>query len=176
MSWRIPITIFAICAGVLSFDSPTFAKPSSSDEYRVLSNKEIGLSLNRVQGFIDEGDVFFSKKDYAKAREKYDKARDMSRLLLGFYSDLSTSFKGIDVRIPREMDKNSRQVLLMLSKANLRLSSLFRKSNQADLAVPLLVEVVRISSPANKEGQEAYQALLELGFVDTPYRGAKRRF
>ena len=27
---------------------------------------------------------------------------------------------------------------------------------------------------AKPEGQEAYQALFELGFVSTPYRGAKR--
>ena len=64
----------------------------------------------------------------------------------------------------------------MLSKANLRLATLFRKTNKPELAVPLLVEVVRISSPANEEGQKAYQALVELGFVDTPYRGAKKRF
>ena len=94
-------------------------------------------------------------------------------LLLGFYSDLSTSFKGLDARIPREMDSNSRKVLSLLTKANLRLVALFRKTDRTELAVPLLVEVVRISSPSNLDGQKAYQLLFELGFVNTPFSGAK---
>ncbi len=175
MVWRIPFAIFAIIAGFLFPSVSSLAESSSSDEYRVLSKKEIGLSLNTVESFIADGDDLFAKKDFKEARKKFDKARDMSRLLLGFYSDLSSSFKGIDARIPREMDSNSRKVLRLLSKANLRLATLFRKTNQSDLAVPLLVEVVRITSPANEEGQKAYQALVELGFVDTPYRGAKKR-
>ena len=175
MSWRISFTILAFFAGLLSPLSMTLAEPDSSNDYRVLSKKEIGLSLKTVKSFISDGDDLFAKGDYSKARKKFDRARDMSRLLLGFYSDLSLSFKGIDARIPREMDKNSREVLLLLSQANLRLATLFRKTNQADLAVPLLVEVVRITSPANEEGQEAYQSLIELGFVDTPYRGGRKR-
>ena len=73
------------------------------------------------------------------------------------------------------MDSNSRKVLRLLSKANLRLAMLFRKTDQPELAVPLLVEVVRITSPANEDGQKAYQQLLDLGFVDTPFRGARKR-
>jgi len=175
MGWRIPFTLFAIIAGLLFPPIPNYAETSSSENYKVLSREEIGLSLKTVEGFIKDGDELFLKGNFVNARKKFDKARDMSRLLLGFYSDLSSSFKGMDARIPREMDSNSRKVLLLLSKANLRLATLFRKTNQSDLAVPLLVEVVRITSPATDEGQQAYQALLELGFVDTPFRGARKR-
>ena len=100
----------------------------------------------------------------------------MSRLLVGFYSDLSSSFKGLDARIPREMDSNSRKVLSLISKTNLRLAALFRKTNRTELAVPLLVEVVRLVTPAKPEGQKAYQGLLELGFVDTPYAAMRKNF
>jgi len=37
----------------------------------------------------------------------------------------------------------------------------------------VLVEVVRLMTPAKPEGQKAYQSLLELGFVDTPFRGGQ---
>jgi hypothetical protein len=40
------------------------------------------------------------------------------------------------------------------------------------VAVPLLVEVVKIMTPAREEGRKAYQSLVELGFVTTPYTAA----
>ena len=52
------------------------------------------------------------------------------------------------------------------------LAALLRRMNQPEVAVPLLVEVVQIMTPASPMGQKAYQNLLELGFVTTPYAGA----
>ncbi len=40
------------------------------------------------------------------------------------------------------------------------------------MAVPVLVEVVKLMTPAKLQGQKAYQSLLELGFVETEFRGA----
>ncbi len=175
MSWGISLTALAISSSFLFSAVPSFAESLKAEDYRVLSTKEIGLSLNSVDNLIKEGDAFFLKEDFASARKKFDKARDMSKLLLGFYSDLSSSFKGLDLRIPREMDSNSRKVLSSLSEANLRLASLFRKTNKSALAVPLLVEVVRISNPSSPKGQLAYQQLFELGFVNTPFLERDKR-
>ena len=36
----------------------------------------------------------------------------------------------------------------------------------------VLVEVVKLMTPAKPQGQKAYQSLLELGFVETEFRGA----
>ena len=57
----------------------------------------------------------------------------------------------------------------LLVEANLRLAALFRRQNQPEVAVPLLVEVVKSMTPASDPGRRAYQQLLELGFVTTPY-------
>ena len=57
-------------------------------------------------------------------------------------------------------------------KPNLRLAALFRRQNQPEVAVPVLVEVVKLMTPAKPQGQKAYQSLLELGFVETEFRGA----
>ncbi len=173
MSWRIPITVLAISTSFFFPCVSLIAGDSNSYDYRVLANEEIRLSLKSVEKLLIEGDKFFIKENYSSARMNFDKARDMSKLLLDFYNDLSTSFKGVDSRIPREMNANSRKALSLLSKSNLRLAVLFRKTNKAELAVPLLVEVIRISSASNQDGQKAYQLLLELGFVDTPYVGVK---
>ena len=72
------------------------------------------------------------------------------------------------------MDSNGRNALASLAKANLRLASLFRKKNQPEVAVPLLIEVVRTLTPAKPDGQKAYQELVELGFANTPYGGARK--
>ena len=37
--------------------------------------------------------------------------------------------------------------------------------------MPLLVEIIRLMSPNSSEGKEAYDNLLQLGFVDTAYKG-----
>ncbi len=132
------------------------------------------VKTTNVENYIKKGDFYFSKGDLVKARKEFDKARSMSKQLLGFYRDLSSSFKGLDARIPREMDSNGRIALEKLAKVNLRLAALFRKKNQPEVAVPLLIEVVRVMSPAKAEGQKAYQTLVELGFADTPYGGARK--
>ena len=102
----------------------------------------------------------------------YDSAREASTLLLGFYRNLSGSFRGLDARIPREMNTKGSEVMELLAETNLRLAALFRRQNQPQMAVPLLVEVITRMTPAKPQGQKAYQSLLELGFVETEFRGA----
>ena len=84
----------------------------------------------------------------------------------GEKADLSgANLSGADLRsdfLPR-----ANLIAANLSDADLRGACL-------EDAVPLLVEVVRLTTPAKPEGQKAYQSLIELGFVDTPYLGARR--
>ena len=44
-------------------------------------------------------------------------------------------------------------------------------NKKPDVAVPLLVETIRIMSPNSPEGKEAYKTLMQLGFVETSYKG-----
>jgi thiazole synthase ThiGH ThiG subunit len=67
------------------------------------------------------------------------------------------------------MDDKGRETLNLLAEANLRLAALFRRQNQPEVAIPLLVEVVKTMTPTNETGRKAYQQLVELGFVVTPY-------
>ena len=67
------------------------------------------------------------------------------------------------------MDQKGREAIEKLSQANLRLAAVYRRQNQAEVAVPLLVEVVKLMTPASPDGRKAYQQLLEIGFVSTPY-------
>jgi hypothetical protein len=127
------------------------------------------LSLDGVRTLLARGDAAAAAGRLTEARGFYDQARDLCRRLLGFYRDLSGSFRGLDARIPREMDQKGRETLTLLSQANLRLAAVFRRLNQPEVAVPLLVEVVKVMTPTSEEGRKAYQGLVEIGFVATPY-------
>nr|WP_254216722.1 hypothetical protein [Synechococcus sp. CCY 9618] len=133
-------------------------QPASSD-----------FDIAAVKSLLSRGDAAVASGNLAEGRRLYDLARDASRRLLGFYRDISGSFRGLDARIPREMDDKGRETLTLLAEANLRLAALFRRQSQPEVAIPLLVEVVKTMTPTNELGRRAYQQLVELGFVATPY-------
>ncbi len=175
MRCRLPMTVFALLAGLNLAPACVLAQTNSDSSLKVLSQPETGFNVTSVEALMRKGDKAESRGDLVQARLHYDQARDASKKLLNFYRDLSGSFRGLDARIPREMDSKGRNALVILSKVNLRLAALFRRQNQPEVAVPLLVEVVRLMTPAKPEGQKAYQGLVELGFADTPYKAVKLR-
>ena len=96
---------------------------------------------------------------------------DLAKQLAGFYRDLNGSFKGLDARIQLEMEKKGRKSIKIWAQSNARLASLYKRKKQSEVAVPLLVEIVRLMTPNSPEGKEAYENLLQLGFVETSYKG-----
>ncbi len=127
------------------------------------------FNLAAVNALIAKGDAAAAAGNLGEARKNFDQARDLNRGLLGWYRDLSGSFRGLDARIPREMDQKGRESLETLAQINLRLAAVFRRQNQPEVAVPLLVEVVKVMTPASDLGRKAYQTLVEIGFAATPY-------
>ena len=154
-----------------SYMNLSYAESKNPNEYKVLSNSNKKLSISDVQDYLTKGDNFVTNGDFEKAKLTYDKARNLARQLAGFYRDLNGSFKGLDARIPAEMDKKGRKSIKVWAQSNARLASLYKRKKQPEVAVPLLVEIIRLMSPNSPEGKEAYENLLELGFVETKYRG-----
>ena len=142
---------------------------AQQEPQKALESSGSALNLEAVRTLLVRGDAAAASGNLAEARKLYDQARDACRRLLGFYRDLSGSFRGLDARIPREMDQKGREALETMAQANLRLAAVFRRQNQPEVAVPLLVEVVKVMTPANPEGRKAYQNLMEIGFASTPY-------
>ena len=142
---------------------------AQSEPTKALEGTGSPFNLSAVNNLLARGDAAAASGNLNEARRLYDQARDACRRLLGFYRDLSGSFRGLDARIPREMDSKGREALETMARANLRLAAVFRRQNQPEVAVPLLVEVVKVMTPANDDGRKAYQQLVELGFASTPY-------
>ena len=69
------------------------------------------------------------------------------------------------------MQRKGKETLQILAKTNGRLASLYLETEKPEVAVPLLIETIRIMSPNSPEGKEAYERLIQLGFVETKYKG-----
>ena len=165
------IPIFFIFLGIFPSTNSILANNEDANKYKILSSSNKKLSTSNVKSYLEEGDSFIEKGDFEKAKDSYDKARNLARQLSGFYRDLNGAFRGLDARVPREMDTKGRKSIQAWAEANARLAALYKRKDQPEVAVPLLVEIIRLMSPSSSEGKEAYEELNQLGFVDTPFKG-----
>ena len=165
------IPILFIFFGNFSFKNLVHAEIKNPKEYKVLSNNGEKLSISNVEYYLKKGDKFIKNGDFDKAKDSYLDARNLAKQLASFYADLNKAFKGVDARIPNEMQRRGKETLQILAQSNGRLASLYLKTEKPEVAVPLLVETIRIMSPNSPEGKKAYQRLLQIGFVETKYNG-----
>ena len=165
------ISLLFVIFGFCLNENLVHAGNENSKSYKVLSTNNKKLSIASVEYYLKEGDEFIKNGDFDEAKDSYIDARKLAKQLASFYSDLNSSFKGIDARIPNEMQRKGKETLQILAETNARLASLYLKTEKPEVAVPLLVETIRIMSPNSPEGKEAYERLLQLGFVETKYKG-----
>ena len=165
------IPILFIFLGNFSYKNYAFAEIKNPKDYKVLSNSGKKLSILNVEYYLEKGDKYINKGDYDKAKDSYLNARKLAKQLASFYSDLNKAFKGLDARIPTEMQRRGKETLQVLAESNGRLASLYLKTEKPEVAVPLLVETIRIMSPDSPQGKKAYERLIQLGFVETEYKG-----
>ena len=165
------IPIIFIFLGLPTYMNLSYAESKNPNEYKVLSSENEKLSISDVKEYLNEGDNLIENGDFEKAKKAYDKARNLAKQLAGFYRDLNASFKGLDARVPLEMEQKGRKSIKIWAQSNARLASLYKRKKQPEVAVPLLVEIIRLMTPNSIEGKEAYENLLQLGFVETIYKG-----
>ena len=165
------IPILLILFGNISYKNIVQAEVKKPKEYKALSNDGKKLSISNVKYYINQGDKFIKNGNFENAKTSYLDARRLAKQLASFYSDLNTAFIGIDARIPNEVQKKGKATLQILAESNERLVSLYLKTEKPEVAVPLLIETIRIMSPNSQEGKEAYEKLIQLGFVETKYKG-----
>ena len=165
------IPFLFIFIGVFPYQNLVRAEVNNPEEYKALSTNNKKLSIANVEFYLKEGDKFIKNGDFEEAKDSYESARKLATQLASFYSDLNKAFIGVDARIPNEMQKKGKKTLQILAKSNSRLAALYVRNKKPEVAVPLLIENIRIMSPNSKEGKEAYEILKQLGFVETTYKG-----
>ena len=165
------IPILLIFLGFFPYKNILQAGAENPNNYKLLSSNNKKLSISNVEFYINQGDEFIKNGDFDNAKNSYLDARKLATQLASFYSDLNSSFIGVDARIPNEMQEKGKATLQILAESNSRLAAFYIRNDTPEAAVPLLIEIIRVMSPNSPEGKGAYTSLLELGFVETKYRG-----
>lgn len=135
------------------------------------------LSLKGGERLMSEAMSAVGTQNYPTAIKKFQDARQVFNQLSNFHQQLSTSFSGIDNRIADNQRRKAAETAEMRDQATYQLALVHRAQNQSELAVPLLIQIIRSQNPTRDLGKKAYQQLFELGFVDgafpsTPGAGA----
>ncbi len=127
------------------------------------------LSIQGGQRLMTEASGAISNQNYTVAAQKLQESRQIFNQLSNFYQQLGSSFAGIDIRLADSNRTKAVETAQMRDEATYRLALVHRAQNKPELAVPLLIQIIRSQQPTRDLGKKAYQQLLELGFVDTPF-------
>jgi hypothetical protein len=127
------------------------------------------LSMAGGERLMQEAEQAISGQNYSLAAEKLQEARKVYNQLSNFYQDLNSSFSGIDIRVSDSQRQKALATAQKRDEATYQLALVHRALNQPELAVPLLVQIIKSQNPTRELGKKAYQQLFELGFVDTAY-------
>jgi hypothetical protein len=143
--------------------------PTDPNNLRPLTQDSSLLSVQGGQRLMTEASSAISDQNYALATQKLQESRQIFNQLSNFYQQLGSSFAGIDIRLAESHRTKAVETAQMRDEATYRLALVHRAQNKPELAVPLLIQIIRSQQPTRDLGKKAYQQLLELGFVDAPY-------
>jgi hypothetical protein len=153
-------------------DSPNQAQPLDPTDPNVIrpATQDNGLlSVSGGQRLMSEASSAVSSQNYTLAANKLQEARQVFNQISNFYQELASSFSGIDNRLADSQRKKALDTAQMRDDATYQLALVHRAQNRPELAVPLLVQIIRSQNPTRDLGKRAYQQLFELGFVDAPF-------
>ncbi|HEY9691504.1 MAG TPA: hypothetical protein V6D15_04830 [Oculatellaceae cyanobacterium] len=150
---------------------PTQPDLSDPNNLRPLTQSNSILSQQGGKRLMTEALSAASSQNYAVAVKKLQDARQVFNQLSNFYQQLNTSFSAIDNRIADSQRRKAVEAADMRDQATYQLALVHRAQNQSELAVPLLIQIIRSQNPTRDLGKKAYQQLFEIGFVDAPFSG-----
>ena len=127
------------------------------------------FSIEGGNRLMQEAEQAIDSQQYDLAAEKLQSARQVFNQLSNFYLQLFNSFSGIDNAAADSHRKKALDTSIARDRATYQLALVHRAQNQPELSIPLLVQIVTSQSPGIGLGKQAYEQLLEIGFVDTPY-------
>ncbi|WP_414575970.1 hypothetical protein [Anabaena sp. CCY 9402-a] len=143
--------------------------PNSPNNLRPTAQNNSLMSIEGGDRLMTEAAQAVTAQNYPLAAKKLQEARQVYNQLSNFYQDLNSSFSGIDNRVSDSQRQKAFLTAQKRDEATYQLALVHRAQNQPELAVPLLVQIIKSQNPTRELGKKAYQQLFELGFVDAPY-------
>ena len=146
---------------------------TDSSSMRSLAQDSSILTLQAGQKIAQEGTVAYNSGNFILAVKKFQEARQVFNQLSNFHQELVTAFAGLDSKISASARDRALRSAQARDEATYNLARAYRASKQADLAVPLLVQVLKSQQAQRELGQKSYTELLQIGFVDLPFSGQR---
>ncbi|MEY2983753.1 MAG: hypothetical protein RLZZ568_370 [Cyanobacteriota bacterium] len=140
-----------------------------TSELRPLSHDSSFLSVVGGKRLMTEAEVAINEEQYTTALEKLQQARKVFNQLSNFHLQLANSLSGISTPLFEEQRLAALETGQLRDEATYRLALVHRANNEAELAVPLLIQIIRSQNPTTDLGRKSYQQLYEIGFVASPF-------
>ncbi|HEY9889674.1 MAG TPA: hypothetical protein V6D02_14810 [Candidatus Obscuribacterales bacterium] len=141
----------------------------SSEVRRVDQVATSEFSIPYADQLTAEATTAIASQQYPAAIAKLNESRELYNQLSLFYQELAQMFFGIDTRQNRSNRDRAVEAAQKRDQATYQLALIHRAQNEPELAVPLFMEVLRSQQPTRTLGEQAYQQLFEMGFVEAPY-------
>jgi len=146
---------------------------TDSSSMRSLAQDNSILTLQAGQKIAQEGTAAYNSGNFPLAVKKFQEARQVFNQLSNFHQELVGAFAGLDSKISASARDRALRSAQARDEATYDLARAYRGSKQADLAVPLLVQVLKSQQAQRELGQKAYTELLQIGFVDLAFSGQR---
>ncbi|ACB51074.1 unknown [Crocosphaera subtropica ATCC 51142] len=165
----------SVSAQIVAQETPSDATevpsddPSDPNNLRPLTQADSLLSLQGGEKLMNEATEAINQENYDLAVSKLQQARKVFNQLSNFHLQLANSFSGIDTNVYDAQRASALETGQMRDSATYQLALVHRAQDQPELAVPLLVQIIRSQNPTTDLGKKSYQQLYELGFVDVPF-------
>lgn len=140
-----------------------------ADVARPLNQDDNPTGIRAAELLMVEAETAYSAGDYGIAVARLQTARETLNTSSSYYQSLFTTFTGIDSRVSNEMREKALEAAELRDQASLQQALAYQAQQQSNLAIPLLVEVLRSQNPTRDLGKQAYDQLLEIGFVAQPF-------
>jgi DNA polymerase III psi subunit len=127
------------------------------------------LTVDAGDRLVAEASDAISAQNYPLAITKFQEARTLYGQVAGYYQDLAGMFIGIDNGQAESNRTLARDAAQKRDQTTYQLALLYRSQNRPEDAIPLLMDILRSQQPTRELGQQAYQQLYELGFVEAPF-------
>ncbi len=138
-------------------------------QFRALEQPSSSLSVFRAEQLAAEANAAIQAQDYERAAELLQQVFDAYNQRSNYHQDLSRAFAGIQNRISEEQRELARVAAQQRDQAAYDLAIVYRAAGRPEEAVGRLIQVINSQGPTRELGTRAYQQLLEIGFVSTPF-------
>lgn len=172
-SGLLAVSLVGAVSSVTPAQEPATPETSETDTpsevRRVDQVSSSEFSLAYADQLTAEATDAIASQEYSTAISKLNESRDLYNQLSVYYQELAEMFFGIDTRQNRSNREKAIEAAQKRDEATYQLALIHRTQNEPEKAIPLLIEVLRSQQPTRPLGEQAYQQLFEMGFVEAPY-------